>query len=125
MRGYRAGRARELNQDNRAAPRCALDTHRTTVILNDLAHNGEAETGSVGLAGAHEWVKYRVADDIWDAAAFIDHADFKRILAALYIDGNPAVVAVRSGFACIQNQVEKNALELLGVEDAFRAFMAD
>src|SRR5450755_74598 len=100
MREHGTRGARKLDQEDGPGLRGALDAHGAAMILDDLAHDGQAETGAVGLAGTHKRIKYSVADDSGNAATFIDHADFEGVLAALHINGDSTVV-IRSGFAGI------------------------
>ncbi len=122
--GDRLGGAGQGYQHDGAGLGRAFDADRAAVVVDDLADDGEAEAGAVGFAGADEGVEDVIADGRRDAGALVDDANLEGVAATLHLDED-AVMAFRSGFTGIQEQIEKDALEFPGVEHAFDIAIGD
>jgi hypothetical protein len=88
------------------------------MVMHDLADDGQAQSGAVGLTGTHEGIENVITNIGRNSRALVDHANFEGVLAGLHIHAYFAF-PVGSGFAGVQNQVEEDALKLLRIEDAF------
>src|SRR5207237_6329634 len=71
------------------------------------------------LSVADERIKDGGANPFRDAATGVFHAHFK-CRAGIYCFNDHGAIKLRTGFACVQDQVEENTLEFTRVEKTFQ-----
>ena len=88
------------------------------MVLNDLLHHREAESGSVCFATAHEWFKQLAAYLRRDASSVIFEADLQALLGHLPNVDLDAPGVARHGIKGIEQQILKSALQPSKIEPA-------
>ena len=89
------------------------------MVLDDFADDGQAQASAIGLAKADEGIEQGVADASGYAVAIVVDANFEGIAGVFGLHGD-GTLGIRGGFTGIENEVEKDAFQLPGVEHAFQ-----
>src|SRR5438552_11940766 len=117
----RDGRAGQADRERRSAPGRAVDLDRTAELLDELAHDVEAETGAAvrALVGAVDLPEH--LEDVREvlgrnADASVAHGEDRRVGAQLAADDDLAAGSELEGVA---DEVLQDHLQLppIGVED--------
>src|SRR3954469_18816892 len=84
------------------------------MILNDLARDGQAETGAVVLARTDKWLEQGLSHDIRNAGAIVRYTALEKITCGIDLYRH----APRGGrrLARIQKQIEERALKFLAIK---------
>ena len=105
---HRPGGGRQAQRERRTLARPRVHLHRTVVVLQDVAHDGEAEPGATGLAAARlvdavEALEHALEVACRDADAAVAHRD-----ADLRAVGGCEDVDARAGIGVLHRVVEQD-----------------
>src|SRR6185437_15175252 len=106
---------RDCNSEGCAFGRSALNRDLSPMVLHDLLHDGQPESCPVFFALTDERFKNGIADTGRDPTAIVTDpdVDLRTCIRELDLDSS---CPPRHGLACIQNEVEEDALELPVIE---------
>ena len=81
------------------------------MVLYDFADNSKTQTCAVGFSIAYERIEQRLSNALRNSRALVCDAYFE-ILAGILGSNCYGAFEPLGGFACVQNQVEKDTLQL-------------